>query len=269
MGIVLLAPGLHGIHERDIGRIGIKRRVGTGYASAHSLLEGLDGTIVKRRRRAREAVMPHERKDLFGAQLFSQTLGTVFVRLAPILIEIELAIAIGIAERKPGHLDHARGVGDAYLCSAVRIDIARPAVPGLLRGVFRLDIRAIRLDRVLVRRGRSILRAAISCGGASSEPREPCSHCRRPHEIPSGQHLFLFSLLDRPSHPGCLPDADIIFERARTTPSSTQDAVLGTQSAWQRRKRTASGSTCAQRRACRRIPISTLKKGSACTTSSW
>ena len=92
--VVLLAPFLDGIDPGDVGGIGVDVGVRTGDARAHAVGEDGHGVVVERRRHAREPVVPHERENLVGGERGREGGGAVGGRLAPVLEEVELAVAV-------------------------------------------------------------------------------------------------------------------------------------------------------------------------------
>ena len=150
MRVVLLAPLLNGIDPRD--GTGVVVRVGAGARDArtHALLQGLDGVVVERGSRAHHAVVPHERDDLVSGQLVCQGLCADLGRLAPVLVEVELAVAVGIAEGVAAHLDDLGLVHDAELRAAVLVGHLVPAVTRLLGGPLGGGALLVGVDGILV-----------------------------------------------------------------------------------------------------------------------
>lgn len=152
--VVLLAPLLDGIDPLDVGGVGVEVGIGAGDAGAKTLAELLGSCLIQRHCGAGEAVMPHEGDDLLARHLGSEGYGTVLIGLAPVLVEVELAVAVGIAEGEAAHLDHPLGAGNADL-HAVGVGVEDLAGAGLLGLVQGLDALAVGLDGI---RGR------IGCG---------------------------------------------------------------------------------------------------------
>ena len=99
--------------------------------------------------------MEHELDAIVVRQSGGEVFRAVIGGLAPVLIEVKLAVAIKILKRKTIHLDDLILVHDANH-SAVGVGHADPAIAGLLRGPKRLDIIAIDINGVSGRIGGSI-----------------------------------------------------------------------------------------------------------------
>ena len=168
--VVLLAPLLNGVDPRDGAGVVVLVGHGAGDAGTHALLEGGDGVVIKRGGGAHEAVVPHERDDLVGGQLVCQGLGAHAGRLAPVLVEVQLAVAVGVAEGVAVNLDDLGLVHDAQLGAAVLVGDLVPAVAGLLGGPLCLDVVLVGVDGVLVLGGRGQrVRGRAGAGAAAGQ----------------------------------------------------------------------------------------------------
>ena len=168
--VVLLAPLLDGVDPRDGARVVVLVGHGAGDAGAHALLEGGNGVVIQGRRGAHHAVVPHERDDLVSGQLVCQGLCANAGRLAPVLVEVQLAVSVGVAEGIAVHLDDLGLVHDAQLGAAVLVGDLVPAVAGLLGGPLGLDVVLVGIDGVLVLGGRcQRVRGRAGAGAAAGE----------------------------------------------------------------------------------------------------
>lgn len=149
-GVVLLAPLLDGVDPRDGPGVVVRIGVCARDAGAHALLEGGHGVVVERRRGAHEAVVPHERDDLLGGKLIGQGLCTDVDRLAPVLVKVELAVAVRVAEGVAVDLDDLGLLHDAELGARVLVGHADPAVARGLGGPLGGGALLVGVDGVLV-----------------------------------------------------------------------------------------------------------------------
>ena len=112
--------------------------------------------------------MPHERQNLLGAHGLGKGLGAVLRALAPVLVEVQLAVAVEVLERVAIHLDDLGGVHDAQGGAAIGVGHAGPLVLAAgLAGPLGLDLLAVRVDGVLVSR-RGGQRVGGRAGGAGA-----------------------------------------------------------------------------------------------------
>ena len=172
---VLLAVLLDGVDPLDVRSEGVEVRVCARDACAHALVELLGGVVVKRSGGAHHAIVEHEGQDLLGGELICQRGRAICSTLAPVLVEVELAVAVEVLEGQAVHLDDLGSVHNAQLGAAVRVGVAGPAVAGLLARPLCLDVGAVRVDGVLVGagRGRSGTRARVAAGRAGRAARQP------------------------------------------------------------------------------------------------
>ena len=191
---VLLAVLLDRIDPLDVRGKGVDIRICARDAGTHSLVEKLGRVIIERGGGAHHAVVEHERQNLLSRELLCQRGRAICSALAPVLVEVELAVAVEVLEGQAVHLDHLRGVHHAQLGPAVGVGVARPAVAGLLARPLCLDVRAVRVDGVLVgrgQRGRGVLLARGATSRAACQPRER-SGCRRPRKEVPARDVSLF-----------------------------------------------------------------------------
>ena len=155
---VLLAVLLDGIDPLDVRRKGVEVRVCARDTGTHALVELLGGVVVERGGGAHHAIVEHEGQNLLGGELIGQRGRAVCSALAPVLVEVQLAVAVEVLEGQAVDLDHLGGVHDAQLGTTIRISVAGPSVAGLLARPLCLDVGAVRVDGVLVGAGQR------SCG---------------------------------------------------------------------------------------------------------
>ena len=200
VGIVLLAPLLDGVNPRDGSGIVVRVGVCARDAGAHTFLEGSHGVVVERRRGTHEAVVPHERDDLLGGELVCQGLCTDVDRLAPVLVEVELAVAVRVAEGVAVDLDDLGLLHDTELGARVLVGHADPAVARGLGGPLGGGSLLVGIDGVLVGGGsgqRIFPGAAL--GSAARERRGKARRQRRAcQEAPARDvaHVLLLLLVE-------------------------------------------------------------------------
>ena len=183
--VVCLAPLLDRVDPGDGARVGVRVGVCAGDARTKALAELGLGVLVERGARAHHAVVEHEREDLLGAHCVSEALGAVLVALAPVLVEVELAVAVEVLERVAVDLDDLCGVHDAERGAAL-LGHPRPAVAHLLGGPLGLDVLAVRVDGVAVgRRRRSPVARRRRGRVAAGEAHEACRDRGGGQEVPA------------------------------------------------------------------------------------
>ena len=200
VGVVLLAPLLDGVNPRDGSGVVVRIGVCARDACAHTFLEGGHGVVVERRRGAHEAVVPHERDDLLGGELVCQGLCTDVDRLAPVLVEVELAVAVRVAEGIAVDLDDLGLLHDTELGARVLVGHANPTVARGLGGPLGGDAVLIGVDRVLVGSGRGQrVFPGAALGPAARERRGKARRQRRARqEAPARDvaHVLLLLLVE-------------------------------------------------------------------------
>ena len=145
--VVLFAPLLDGVDELNVALIGVLGNGGDG-TGAPTLLERRDGGVVEGKRGAEEAAVEEEApRHVVERVALGEVFGAVHRILAPVLIEVELAVAGRVLEGPTVDLDDLVE-GKHAERTATFLGDADPAVAHLFAFPLGLDVVAVGLDGV-------------------------------------------------------------------------------------------------------------------------
>ena len=184
----LLAEGLDVVDPGDVGGVGLGVGLQARDARARSRLDVVHGRRVGGHVVGLRAAGPDQREDVLDREHLGKRGGAVVDALAPILVEVELAVAVEVLEGVAVDLDDLGRVGNAKRGAAVLVGHARPAVANLLAGPLGLGALLVGLDRVLVggRRGQRVSGGGCRIvGAATGEADQACGQRRTGNESPA------------------------------------------------------------------------------------
>ena len=192
----LLADLLDLVDPLDVGGVGLDGALEARDARAGAGLDIVHGRGVGGGGAGLGAARPQEREQVVGAHHLGEGLGALVNGLAPVLVEVQLAVAVEVLERVAVDLDDLGGVHDAQDGAAVLVGDLGPAVTDLLGGPLGLDVVLIGLDGVLVGRGSRERVGGGATGVAAGQAHEACGQGGACEETPTRDvlHVFLRSV---------------------------------------------------------------------------